>query len=144
METNCHGLGLSQLQRFEPEISDLIAGGFLEAEATQDGQYRFNLTAAGRAAVTPMIARQLRPEAKSGLASCRVCHCTEHQPCNPPCSWSEPDLCSSCDAAAIEVAALLTDWADEAHEPRITELLREALMLLDSELILGESDRVMP
>lgn len=27
---------------------------------------------------------------------CRVCGCTENHPCDPPCSWVEPDLCSEC------------------------------------------------
>lgn len=26
---------------------------------------------------------------------CRVCGCTLYEPCDPPCSWAEPDLCSN-------------------------------------------------
>ena len=29
-------------------------------------------------------------------AVCRKCGCSWFQPCDPPCSWVEPDLCSSC------------------------------------------------
>lgn len=31
-----------------------------------------------------------------GQRSCRVCGCTDDRACQPPCSWVEPDLCSSC------------------------------------------------
>jgi hypothetical protein len=27
---------------------------------------------------------------------CRSCGCTHTSPCEPPCSWSEPGLCSAC------------------------------------------------
>jgi len=29
---------------------------------------------------------------------CRGCGCTETRPCDPPCSWAEADLCSTCAA----------------------------------------------
>ena len=29
-------------------------------------------------------------------AVCRVCGCSWFDPCDPPCSWVEPDLCSAC------------------------------------------------
>ena len=32
---------------------------------------------------------------------CRVCGCTDRQPCRGGCYWVEPDLCSRC-AAKIE------------------------------------------
>ncbi|MDE3077191.1 MAG: hypothetical protein KGJ86_17375 [Chloroflexota bacterium] len=32
---------------------------------------------------------------------CRVCGCTEHYGCYPPCSWVEPDLCSTCVPANV-------------------------------------------
>lgn len=30
------------------------------------------------------------------VRTCRVCGCTEHAACSPPCWWVEPDLCSAC------------------------------------------------
>ena len=30
------------------------------------------------------------------MRKCRVCGCTDHRACNPPCSWVEEDLCSGC------------------------------------------------
>lgn len=27
---------------------------------------------------------------------CRVCGCTQNDPCEPPCGWAEDDLCSAC------------------------------------------------
>lgn len=33
----------------------------------------------------------------SGLGQvCRRCGCSEYDACFPPCSWAEPDLCSTC------------------------------------------------
>ena len=28
---------------------------------------------------------------------CRVCGCTYFNPCNPPCGWAEPHLCTTCE-----------------------------------------------
>jgi hypothetical protein len=50
---------------------------------------------------------------------CAVCHCTELQPCNPPCRWAQPNLCSTCHAALDT----LLNWSDQAREPRIFRLL---------------------
>jgi hypothetical protein len=31
-----------------------------------------------------------------GARHCRVCGCQELRACDPPCSWVEEDLCSTC------------------------------------------------
>lgn len=67
---------------------------------------------------------------------CHVCGCT-NVPCMPPRSWFEPDLCSRCADAAIEIAAVLGVWASGLHQPRLMELLREALMRADTNLIMA-------
>ncbi len=36
---------------------------------------------------------------------CRVCGCSEREPCNPPCSWAEAELCSECDEAIDDLVA---------------------------------------
>ncbi len=53
---------------------------------------------------------------------CRVCRCTEREPCEPPCEWSEADLCSSCS----DTIATVADWLSGAHKPNQSALLREA------------------
>lgn len=58
---------------------------------------------------------------KQGYVKCRVCSCTEYEPCNPPCSWAEPDLCSSCEEAVNG----MYDWFHAAHRPNLTGLLAE-------------------
>lgn len=58
---------------------------------------------------------------RNGLVRCRVCGCTEREPCNPPCSWKESDLCSSCDEAVRE----LFYWWERALRPNRLALLRE-------------------
>ncbi len=52
---------------------------------------------------------------------CRVCKCTEDHPCDPPCAWAAPELCTTC-AYAIEH---LDDWHRGAAYPSLTALLRE-------------------
>lgn len=27
---------------------------------------------------------------------CRVCRCSQHDACQPPCAWAEDDLCTAC------------------------------------------------
>ncbi len=45
----------------------------------------------------------IRPDlAALGIATCRVCGCTDRCGCESGCSWSEPDLCSSCAAGPHE------------------------------------------
>jgi hypothetical protein len=52
---------------------------------------------------------------------CRVCRCTERYPCEPPCGWPEPDLCSSC---ALVIGAIRA-WMESANMPNLTALMRE-------------------
>jgi hypothetical protein len=61
-------------------------------------------------------------------ARCRVCGCTEREPCNPPCSWALPGLCSVCALAAT----VLGEWHEVAHRPNIAALLIEAVALGDA------------
>src|ERR1700726_2668963 len=58
---------------------------------------------------------------KDGLIRCRVCGCTEREPCNPPCAWFEADLCTGC----ALVAEALVSWAEGARRANLTALLRE-------------------
>lgn len=57
-----------------------------------------------------------------GLTRCRVCRCTEREPCDPPCSWFEEDLCSLCALAAAAIAG----WIEGAHRANLSGLIREA------------------
>jgi hypothetical protein len=56
-----------------------------------------------------------------GLKRCRVCSCNHFHPCEPPCGWTEPDLCSNC----AETVAVIMAWAEAAHRPNKTALWRE-------------------
>ena len=58
---------------------------------------------------------------KAGVR-CRVCGCTDYEPCNPPCYWNEIDLCSECASAA----AAINTWREAARRANMTALLREA------------------
>ncbi|MBL4800738.1 MAG: hypothetical protein JKY45_02520 [Emcibacter sp.] len=33
--------------------------------------------------------------------ACRICGCTHFTPCDPPCAWAEPGLCTACKDKAI-------------------------------------------
>jgi hypothetical protein len=58
---------------------------------------------------------------RDGYIRCRVCSCTEREPCEPSCSWVEADLCSLC----AEVAEALTTWYLSANRPSLAALRRE-------------------
>lgn len=58
---------------------------------------------------------------RDGLVRCRVCGCTEREPCCPPCAWFETDLCSLCAMAA----EALSTWMEGAHRRNIAALMRE-------------------
>lgn len=51
---------------------------------------------------------------------CVICGCTEREPCNPPCSWYGPGICTTCARAAIA----LSNWQGEALKPNLRALLR--------------------
>ncbi|PCI47174.1 MAG: hypothetical protein COB49_07500 [Alphaproteobacteria bacterium] len=38
---------------------------------------------------------ELEEQVETDMA-CRVCGCTYFNPCNPPCAWAEPHLCTTC------------------------------------------------
>lgn len=57
---------------------------------------------------------------------CRMCGCTETQPCEPPCSWApgRGNLCTAC----LAVAAVVSDWRVRiAHRANFAALKREVL-----------------
>lgn len=39
---------------------------------------------------------------------CRICGCTEHTPCDPPCAWADEGICTAC--------------AEKAHEEELKRL----------------------
>lgn len=63
---------------------------------------------------------------KDGNVRCRVCGCTEREPCNPPCAWHFPDLCTTC---AVVVESLVV-WSEAVERPSWTKLKREVEMQL--------------
>jgi hypothetical protein len=58
---------------------------------------------------------------RNGYVRCRVCGCTEIEPCNPPCEWVDADLCSTCNYVVREIR----EWAHEAHRASWAALRRE-------------------
>jgi hypothetical protein len=76
--------------------------------------------AAQRAVNHAILSHTIRVD-RDGLVRCRVCSCTEREPCEPPCSWAEEDLCSWCSS----VAESLADFLEGAHRPSLAPLLRE-------------------
>jgi hypothetical protein len=66
---------------------------------------------------------------RDGYIRCRVCGCTEREPCDPPCSREEgeADLCTLC-AAAVNI---LTSWREGAHRPNLAALRREVAKLTE-------------
>lgn len=62
------------------------------------------------------------------LTKCRVCKCSELQPCCPPCGWErgEDDLCTTC----AEVIRRVRGWLIDAHRPSFAALRRESHALV--------------
>ena len=56
------------------------------------------------------------------MMRCKICGCTEQDPCNPPCAWDTPGVCTTCATAAEALA----DWLREAVRPKKAALWREA------------------
>jgi hypothetical protein len=57
------------------------------------------------------------------VRKCRVCRCSEFEPCNPPCAWSkDPTLCTTC----VEMIVYLQEWLESAHRANFSALEREA------------------
>ena len=65
------------------------------------------------------------------MKTCRVCGCTETRACIPPCSWAEPDLCTSCQ----QVMAAIAKWAVRASDPNMLKLMIESAFIAGDERI---------
>jgi hypothetical protein len=58
---------------------------------------------------------------RDGYIRCRVCDCTDREPCCPPCGWAQVDLCTTC----YETLTVLLVWTQSAHRPNVSALWRE-------------------
>ena len=71
---------------------------------------------------------------RNGLLRCRVCRCSDREPCNPPCGWdpddNRGDLCTSC-SGVIEHMLV---WFDYAHRPTKAALMRELDLRIRDEM----------
>lgn len=52
---------------------------------------------------------------------CRVCGCTHFRPCEPPCGWQSPGLCTTCASAVMAIGK----WHEEANRASVSALIRE-------------------
>ena len=61
-------------------------------------------------------------EPKPGV--CRICSCTETEPCTPPCAWADETwtLCSNC----AEMIALIAEWGFSSPRPSFSLVARAA------------------
>ena len=53
---------------------------------------------------------------------CKVCGCSDREPCDPPCGWSdiEANLCTACEDAADA----LVEWALGSRRISMAALMR--------------------
>jgi hypothetical protein len=67
---------------------------------------------------------------RDGLVRCRVCGCTEREPCFPPCGWrqGEADLCDRCHEMAYHLRIFMAG----AHRFSKAALLREVKRLQEA------------
>jgi hypothetical protein len=58
------------------------------------------------------------------MRRCRLCRCSEREPCNPPCGWDCEDrtLCTNCGL----VLNVIANWLISAHRPSVSAMLRDA------------------
>lgn len=58
------------------------------------------------------------------IQKCRVCGCTEREPCDEGCCWVEYDLCSACVPKLEEATAAVIRWLAfrELIEPLTVQL----------------------
>lgn len=64
------------------------------------------------------------------MRACRSCGCTDEHACSDGCSWAEPDLCSSCQVAALAVHPLI-------RAPLAIELPMHTWMAVHGNLLLA-------
>ena len=78
-----------------------------------------------RARMGWILARKPKIRYRKGFMACRVCGCTQIEPCNPPCAWAgddeRGDLCSTCELTI----GVVEEWKEQALRPSMTALLRE-------------------
>lgn len=62
------------------------------------GDMLHNKVAIALADAVPSLNTETEPVPLPSLLGpvCRVCGCTEYDPCEDVCGWAEPDLCTSC------------------------------------------------
>jgi hypothetical protein len=90
------------------------------------------------------------PEALARSQRCRICECTETDSCVGPCSWVEPDLCSTCAETLIAIVEYCTDAGPAARRAEayggsvaISRLIIEATRMLQEEFPGLVADRPM-
>jgi hypothetical protein len=92
------------------------------------------MTKQQRAEIRAEIDKVLGPEkyGRGGLLKCRICGCTETEPCNPPCAWASGDfrgdICTSC----ADLAQAVAEWMEDARRPKPNRLIREARLLFEN------------
>ena len=89
---------------------------------------------------------------RDGFVRCRVCGCTECEPCEPPCSWIEGvdkgkrrgPLCSGC----AQTLKAMVEWSEGAHRPNVSALLRDFARLrysVHSRLVrIAKANKISP
>ena len=66
---------------------------------------------------------------RDGFVRCRICGCTEREPCEPPCAWAkgEADLCSNCAGLVL----CIVGWLTGARGPSWAALRREVRAVVE-------------
>lgn len=78
---------------------------------------------------------------RDGNIRCRVCACTEREPCSPACGWSgdEVDLCTTCADAVTGYVA----WLIQTRRPNRAAFLREVSRALELIRVATKSQRAI-
>jgi hypothetical protein len=96
-------IGLAAIVHLLGAAGALAGGGTAYHAAAVEGLDALE-RAVGEALPDASAARACPDVAAIGVAACRVCGCTDAVACHGRCSWTEPDLCSSCAGRAAPPA----------------------------------------
>ncbi len=58
---------------------------------------------------------------------CMICSCTHERPCEPPCGWAAPGLCTTCAALVLQ----LGHWFESAYRAGPNRLVRALALVKD-------------
>jgi len=82
---------------------------------------------------------ETKKDSKLPVRTCRVCRCTDPEPCRGGCAWvdDKPDLCTTC----YLMIDALAEWYMNAHWPSFAQLRHELETVIATMALLEDPTR---